>query len=129
MHCNFEKGCPNQHFQNTLLVGRERVTQKSTLGTLLMMLTILDDPSQNSPRMLNRHDVWSRYLRLLRSFLTSCFIVGNMYDYRIYSGNVAQDYLCGARFIANKLQPVMAKKNSVSFFDSSFLILPRRERL
>ena len=34
----------NQHFQSTLLGGREGVTKKSTLCTLLKMLTIMDDP-------------------------------------------------------------------------------------
>ena len=28
VHCNFEKGSQNQHFQSTLLVGREGVTKK-----------------------------------------------------------------------------------------------------
>ena len=27
-HCDFEKGSQNQHFQSTLLVGKEGVTQK-----------------------------------------------------------------------------------------------------
>ena len=43
-HCDFEKGSQNKHFQGTLLVGREGVTKKSTLYSLLTMLTILDDP-------------------------------------------------------------------------------------
>ena len=44
LHFDFEKGqgYQNQHFQITLLVGREGVTKKSTLCTLLMMLTIID---------------------------------------------------------------------------------------
>ena len=42
--CDFEKGSQNQHFQNTLLVGRERVTKNNTLCTLLIMLTIRDNP-------------------------------------------------------------------------------------
>ena len=41
MHCDFQKASRNQHFQSTLLVGREGVTKNSTL---LIMLTILDDP-------------------------------------------------------------------------------------
>ena len=44
VHCHFEKGSQNQHFQNTLLEGREGVTKKSILCTLLIMLTILEDP-------------------------------------------------------------------------------------
>ena len=35
---------PNQHFKSTLLGGGERVTKKSTLCTLVKMMTILDDP-------------------------------------------------------------------------------------
>ena len=35
---------PNQHFQSTLLGGGEGVTQKSTLCTLVKMMTIMDDP-------------------------------------------------------------------------------------
>ena len=34
----------NQHFQSTMLRGREGVTKNSTSCTLLIMLTILDDP-------------------------------------------------------------------------------------
>ena len=34
----------NQHLKNTLLGGREGVTKKCTLCTLLIMLTIMDDP-------------------------------------------------------------------------------------
>ena len=34
----------NQHFQSTLLGGGEGVTQKSTLCTLVKMMTIMDDP-------------------------------------------------------------------------------------
>ena len=37
-------GRQNQHFQSTLLGGREGVTKKSTLCTLLIMLIIMDDP-------------------------------------------------------------------------------------
>ena len=44
VHCHFEKGSKNQHFQSTILVGREGVTKTSTLCTLLIMWTILDDP-------------------------------------------------------------------------------------
>ena len=44
MHCHFEKRSQNQHFQSNLLVGREEGTKKSILCTLLIMLTILDDP-------------------------------------------------------------------------------------
>ena len=42
--CDFEKGSQKQHFQSTLLVGREG-SQKitCTLCTVLIMLTILDD--------------------------------------------------------------------------------------
>ena len=43
VHCDFEKWSQNQHLQSTLLVGREGFTEKSTLCTLLIMLTILDD--------------------------------------------------------------------------------------
>ena len=41
-HCDFEKGSRNQHFQSTPLVGRKG--QNSSLCTLLIMFTILDDP-------------------------------------------------------------------------------------
>ena len=43
---NFEKGSQNQHIKSTLLVGGggKGVTEKSTLCTLLIRLTILDDP-------------------------------------------------------------------------------------
>ena len=41
MHCIFKRGRQNQHFQSTLLGGRG--SQKSTLCTLLIMLTIMDD--------------------------------------------------------------------------------------
>ena len=34
----------NQHFQSTLMGGREGVTKKGTLCTFLIMLPILDDP-------------------------------------------------------------------------------------
>ena len=34
----------NQHFQSTLLGGREGVTKESTLCMLLIMLTIMDGP-------------------------------------------------------------------------------------
>ena len=34
----------NQHFQSTLLGGGEGVTKKSTLCTLVKMMTIMDDP-------------------------------------------------------------------------------------
>ena len=45
VHCDFENVSNlNQHFQSTLMVGREVVTQKSTLCTLLIILTIFDDP-------------------------------------------------------------------------------------
>ena len=44
MHCDYEKRSQNQHFQSTLSVGREGVTEKSTLCTLLIMLTNLDNP-------------------------------------------------------------------------------------
>ena len=37
VHCDFEKGSQNQHFQSMLFVGM------STLCTLFIMLTILDD--------------------------------------------------------------------------------------
>ena len=35
---------PNQHFKSTLLGGGEGVTKKSTLCTLVKMMTIMDDP-------------------------------------------------------------------------------------
>ena len=34
----------NQHFQSTLLGGGEGVIKKSTLCTLVKMMTIMDDP-------------------------------------------------------------------------------------
>ena len=42
-HFDFEKGSQNQLFQSTLFVGREMVTKRSNLCTLLITLTILDD--------------------------------------------------------------------------------------
>ena len=42
VHCDFEKWSQNQHFQSTILVEREVVTERS-MCTLLIMLTILDD--------------------------------------------------------------------------------------
>ena len=42
-HCDFEKTSQNQHFQSTLSAGRGS-QKKSTLCTLLIMLTILDNP-------------------------------------------------------------------------------------
>ena len=42
--CNLEKDSQNQHVKNILLVGRGKGTKNSTLCTVLMMLTILDDP-------------------------------------------------------------------------------------
>ena len=38
---------PNQHFQSTLLGGGRGVTTKSTLCTLMKMMTIMDDPLLN----------------------------------------------------------------------------------
>ena len=35
---------PNQHSKSTLLGGGEGVTKKSTLCTLVKMMTIMDDP-------------------------------------------------------------------------------------
>ena len=49
VYCDFEKGSQNQHFQSTLLVVREGFTKKSTLCTLLIMLTIVDDPLRGQP--------------------------------------------------------------------------------
>ena len=43
VHCDFEKVSQDQQFQSTLSVGRGS-QKKSTLCTLLIMLTILDDP-------------------------------------------------------------------------------------
>ena len=42
-HCDFEKTSQNQHFQRTLSAGRGS-QKKSTLCTLMIMLTILDNP-------------------------------------------------------------------------------------
>ena len=47
VYCDFEKGSSNPRFRSTLLIGREVVTTKSTLCTVLIMLTILDDPLTN----------------------------------------------------------------------------------
>ena len=44
MHGHFDMGIPNQHFKSTLLGGGEGVTKKSTLCTLVKMMTIMDDP-------------------------------------------------------------------------------------
>ena len=46
MHGHFIWVIPNQHFKSTLLGGGEGegVTKKSTLCTLVKMMTILDDP-------------------------------------------------------------------------------------
>ena len=49
VHCGFENGSQNQHFQSRPTVfsrewGRGCVTKKSTLSTLSIMLAILDDP-------------------------------------------------------------------------------------
>ena len=41
VYCDFEKGSQNQHFQSTLLLGRDGVHKKSRF---FIMLTILDDP-------------------------------------------------------------------------------------
>ena len=43
MHC-IKGSLKNQHFQRTLLGGKERVAKNSTLGTHFIMLTIMDDP-------------------------------------------------------------------------------------
>ena len=45
-HFDFAKWSQNQHFLSTLLVEREGggLKKKSSLWTLLIMLTILDDP-------------------------------------------------------------------------------------
>ena len=40
--CDFEKRPQNQHFQSTVLIGSEGVTQEHSV-TLLIMLTILND--------------------------------------------------------------------------------------
>ena len=42
MHCIFIRDVKNQHFQGSLLGGKG--SHKKTLCTLLIMLTILDDP-------------------------------------------------------------------------------------
>ena len=49
VHCYFENGSQNQHFQSALSVGREGAIKKSTgaLCTFLIMLTILDEPYIN----------------------------------------------------------------------------------
>ena len=41
---------PNQHFKSTLLGGGEGVTKKSTLCTLVKMMTIMDDPLREQGR-------------------------------------------------------------------------------
>ena len=43
---------PNQHFKSTLLGGGEGVTKKSTLCTLVKMMTIMDDPLQETEKHL-----------------------------------------------------------------------------
>ena len=43
VHCDLEKGYRDEHFQSTLLVEREGGNTKDDC-TLLIMLTILDDP-------------------------------------------------------------------------------------
>ena len=43
VNCDFEKESRNQHFQGSLRVERDGVTQKSTLCRLLIMLTIPED--------------------------------------------------------------------------------------
>ena len=60
---DFQKGSQNQHFQNTLLVGREAFTNKSSLCTLLIILTILDDsvPSVIYLQSFAQQDVHSMY--------------------------------------------------------------------
>ena len=46
VHCNFEKGSQNQQmFSKYSFVREGGVTQKSTLSTLLIMFTILNDPT------------------------------------------------------------------------------------
>ena len=47
VHCDFDNGYRNQHFQSTLLVGRERSQKESTLCTLLKMFTVLDETLYN----------------------------------------------------------------------------------
>ena len=47
----------NQHFQSTLLEGREGVTKQSTLCALLIMLIILDDPLSEDTERLDAHGV------------------------------------------------------------------------
>ena len=54
VHRNFEKGSQN-HIFKVLLVGREGVTKKSTLCTLLIMLTILDDTLGRTGKCENKH--------------------------------------------------------------------------
>ena len=51
VHCDFKKVSQNQHFHIALLVemGEEGTTQNSTQSTLLIMLTILDDPLGKMP--------------------------------------------------------------------------------
>ena len=44
MHCTFIPRSPKETLKSTLLGGREGVTKKSTLCTLLIMLIIMDDP-------------------------------------------------------------------------------------
>ena len=45
MHCDFDTGSlKNQHFQSTRLGGERRSQKKSMLCTLLIMLTIMNDP-------------------------------------------------------------------------------------
>ena len=44
VHCDFEKGSQYQHFQSYSFSREGGGHKKSTLCTLLIMLTIVDDP-------------------------------------------------------------------------------------
>ena len=47
-------GSQNKDFQSSILLGREGVTKNSTLLTLLIMLTIQDDPLVSIYRVYNK---------------------------------------------------------------------------
>ena len=51
---------PNQHFKSTLLGGGEGVTKKSTLCTLVKMMTIMDDPL---PDWMKCHVTYNNYYK------------------------------------------------------------------
>ena len=53
MHCDFETGTQNQHFKNTLLVGREVPQKKSTVLYSVYALDNVD----NSGRPLMHEDL------------------------------------------------------------------------